>query len=131
MKFFNLPKWIVWTLVSLLALLLCAVWQWKRAMNLLDTTAEKLDDAVKRKEEADARAKKAEESAEKERQLRAKREEIANEVKLEIDKINKEREAKVEANKQRASETRQTVARTGSAVENLKAWRSKKRGEPK
>ena len=129
MNFFSLPRWVIWILVSLGAILLCVVWQWKRAAKLLDETSQKLEEAVKKKAEAEARSKQLEEAAERDRQLRAKREAISAEVKNELDKINQDREAKKNANKARVSDARETVAKTGSAVESLKAWRAKKRSK--
>lgn len=45
MKFYALPKWIVWTLVSLGVLVLCLFWRLRTAMKLLDETSKKLEDA--------------------------------------------------------------------------------------
>jgi F0F1-type ATP synthase membrane subunit b/b' len=127
MKFFNLPRWIVWTLVSLLALLLCTVWQWKRAMNLLDTTAEKLEDALREKSEAQARAREAAAAAERERELSAKRAAISAEVKVELKKIDQDRSLLKQANDSKASDAKEEVVRSGTAVDKFNAWKRKRR----
>jgi F0F1-type ATP synthase membrane subunit b/b' len=127
MKFFNLPRWIVWTLVSLLAILLCAIWQWKRAMNLLDATSEKLEDALRQKSEAEARAREAAAAAERERELSAKRAAISAEVKAELKKIDQDRDLLNKANDSKTSEAKDAVVRSGTAVDKFNAWKQKRR----
>jgi len=45
MKFYSMPKWVVWTLVALGVLVLCLFWRLRAAMKLLDETSKKLEDA--------------------------------------------------------------------------------------
>ena len=62
MNFFGLPKWVVWVLVALAVVALCVLWQWRRAVALLDLTNTRLDQEREKRlaaEEAAAAARRA------------------------------------------------------------------------
>lgn len=126
MSFFKLPRWIIWTLVSLGVLLLCAVWQWRRAMKLLDDTADKLEDARREKAQAEARAAEAAAAAERERALSGERARIAAEAEAELKRIEDEKKSALKTALVAAAERKKDVAESGTAVSHLKKWKQRK-----
>jgi biopolymer transport protein ExbB/TolQ len=127
MKFFKLPSWIVWILVSLAVLLLCTFWQWRHAMNLLDKTADELEQERERRKDAEAAKKAADESAARERELAVKRAKIVEETMNELKKIEEERKLEAEKIKAIHQATRKEVAIKGTAADKFNEWKSKKR----
>lgn len=126
-NFYKLPSWLVWTLVALAVLLLCAVWQWRTAMNLLDKTSKELEH--NKAELGQVRANLASTIA-----LQVKQNEIKEEAAAKIEEAETKKEETIKKGEEEAQAIVEQVEESGTAVDLLKGrrqGRGKKAALPK
>jgi hypothetical protein len=122
-NFYKLPSWLVWTLVSLGVLLLCAVWQWRRAMSLLDKTSKEL-------EHKKAELGQVKENLSSTIALQVKQNEIKEEAAAKVEEAEAEKEEAIKKGEEGAQLIVDQVEEAGTAVPLLKARRQGRGKKP-
>ncbi len=126
MNFFGLPKWVVWVLVALAVVALCVLWQWRRAVALLDLTNTRLDQEREKRLAAEEAVAAARRAAQRTAELAESQRKLREDLVVRLKKIEDDKVAAAEAARCEEEQAKAEVESKGSAIDAFNSWKERK-----